>query len=133
MKQDRRRAVEQVLEYYEEPQLEWTSRLEDGKLQPAKLARGNAIMASPFDDDLLYITTQTGQLAVVSATNGTTLATIYPTVRTSPTGTGTIGRWKSTCRSGVTFGEVDVIGKFAIYAIVDEPPEETDIAFGPQR
>jgi hypothetical protein len=127
------RRAEQVLEYYEEPQLEWMSQLEDGELQNAKLAKGNGIFASPFDDDLLYVTTQTGQLAVVSATDGTTLSTLYPTVRTSPTETGTSGRWKTTCQSGVSFGEVDVIGKFALYAIVDVPPEETDLGFGPQR
>jgi hypothetical protein len=130
------RRAEQVLEYYsEEPQLEWMSLLQDGKLETAKLGRGNAIMASPFDDDLLYVTTKTGQLAVLSATNGTTLSTIYPTVRTtSPTDTGTPGGlWKTTCQSGVAFGEVDAIGKFALYAIVDEPPEETDTGFGPER
>jgi hypothetical protein len=133
MRQGRRRA-EKVLDYYEEPELEWMSRLK-GKLQTTKLGRGNAITTSPFDDDLLYVTMQTGQLAVVSATNGTTLSTFRPTVRLSSTESGSSGHWKISCQSGVVFGEVDVIGKFALYAIVDEPPEESEIntGVGPQR
>ena len=133
LRQDRRR-VDQALDYSDEPQLEWMSRLKDDESQKsAKLGIGNGIFASPFNDDLLYVTTETGQLAVISATNGTTLSTLYPTVRTSPTETGTSGRWKITCQSGVTFGEVDQVGKFALYAIVDEPPEGTDLGFGPHR
>lgn len=110
--------------YYDNPQLRWKIRLE----APATLDQGNAIVPSPYDDNLLYVTTSSGKLFVLSALDGKTLWTYSPPVKSMHTGDEV---WTTTCGSSVVFGNVDSVGKFLVYAVVDYPPGGT--VYGPQR
>ena len=61
-----------------------------------------------------YITLSDGRLAVLSASDGS-LRWEYTPPPASP-------GWTVKCNSNVYFGELSRIGKFAVYAIIDEAP-----------
>jgi hypothetical protein len=102
--------------YHDNPQLHWMQRLE----RPASLQRGNAVVASPFDETLLYVTTSTGKIFAISALNGTTMWEYTPPNKAVLLGTEE--PWETYCKSGVAFGEIDTVGKFLVYAVIDIPP-----------
>ena len=127
-RQQQRRILERTPDsafvYYDNPQLHWKIRLE----APATLDQGNAIVPSPYDDNLLYVTTSSGNLFVLSAVDGKTLWTYSPPEKSLHNGDEV---WTTTCGSSVVFGNVDSVGKFLVYAVVDYPPGGT--VYGPQR
>ena len=128
-RQRRKRRLEadtnsKALVYYDNPQLHWKIRLDPSD----SLDQGNAIVPSPNDDKLLYVTTSSGNLFVLSAVDGKTLWSYSPPVKSMHDG-GDV--WTTTCGSAVVFGDVESVGKFLVYAIVDYPPGGT--VYGPQR
>jgi hypothetical protein len=102
--------------YHDNPQLHWMQRLQ----RPASLERGNAVVASPFDETLLYVTTSAGKIFAISALNGTTMWEYTPPNKAVLLGTQE--PWETSCKSGVAFGEIDTVGKFLVYAVIDIPP-----------
>jgi hypothetical protein len=96
--------------YFEAPKLEWMVQLGD----EIRLEQGNAIVASPYDKNKLYITTHTGKLLVRSAMDGVSLLSYDPPPPTQD--------WRARCESAVTFGEADGIGQYAVYTVVYDPP-----------
>ena len=74
-------------------------------------------MESPFDDEVLYITTHTGSLMVLSAKDGKILATVNPTPRPL-TGNEHVDKFSMFSNSGIQFAETSSGGKFLVYSIV---------------
>mmetsp|Transcript_9790 Transcript_9790/g.24380 ORF Transcript_9790/g.24380 Transcript_9790/m.24380 type:complete len:819 (-) Transcript_9790:107-2563(-) len=86
------------LNYLELPTSLWTSKDDNDSF-----LKGNAIRVSPFDKDVLYATNHAGQLRVMSATNGKSIATVSPAPRTL-TEEGTTSTWSIYSTSGMSFG-----------------------------
>ena len=122
-----RQLVRQTVDYYSSPELEWMARLPDND----DLFPGNAIVPSPFNEDILYITTLPGKLLVISAKNGSVLASIQPDRRTHNGGgiAETFGMYSS---SGVAFGQLESGDHFLVYSIRDEPPPDSASTTGPK-
>ena len=108
-------------QYFDAPLEKWTT-----SLGSSRLGRGNAISASP-DGSLLYVTTQTGNLHVLSAFDGTERWSYNPTSLSSNT--------VVECQGGVAFGELDGIGVYAVFAIIDRRTDNANgnINVGAQR
>ena len=79
----------------------------------AKLARGNAVTASP-DGALVYVTMDNGSLTTLTAHDGAT--------RFSYTPESIADGWSTSCESGVYFGELRNGEQYAVWAVVDVPP-----------
>jgi outer membrane protein assembly factor BamB len=116
--QPRRTQQGYSIDYHRNPQFHWMIRLEDDE----SLLHGNAIVQSPYDDNVVYVTTHSGKLVVLSAQDGSTIATVTPKPR-SLTEDGKTDTWSANCSSGVTFGELKNGDKFVAYSINDVPPE----------
>ena len=117
-----RRAADQSLYYYDSPQLEWETTI-DGTMED-----GNAIVPSPFDEEILYVTTRHGALKILSASNGTVIDSISPPLLASKDVSGKTVTWGMHCKCAVAFGETQT-GKFLVFAVVDEPPLNTSYAY----
>lgn len=121
-----RRTLQQLtVNYYSQPELEWMVRLDEEMIQ------GNAVVQSPFDQDILYVVTHSGTLIVLAAKDGEALATVNPTPR-SLTDNGQVYNWSLYSNSGIAFGKTLSGENFLVYSIVDDPPEMTDFVFEPK-
>jgi hypothetical protein len=108
--------------HYASPQLHWMQKLPGDET----IGRGNIVVGSPTDDDTLYVTTGSGKLYVVSRSTGSVVTTIQPPIHTSRDSDGKLVGWTTHCNSGIAFGEIESIGKFLVYSVVDHPPEERE-------
>jgi hypothetical protein len=107
--------------YFEAPKLEWMVQLGD----EIRLEQGNAIVSSPYDKNKLYVTTHTGKLLIRSAVDGRSLWSFDPPPPTIIQVEGERSlqqEWTTRCESSVTFGELEGIGQFAVYAVLYDPP-----------
>ena len=109
--------------YLTEPQLSWMSSLNKDVVQ------GNAVVQSPFNDDILYVTTHSGSLMVINSRNGKTLKTVVPTARTESNGDGELVMWSMYSNSGISFGTTADGQDYLVYSIVDEPINAEDYVF----
>ena len=104
------------LHHYQVPLQKWSAQLPrvDGESDPS-LRKGNAVQVSP-DDQLVYVTTNFGNLYIFGAEEGSLVAQhkISP-LRSS---------WRVACDSGISFYNGSDV-KFGIYAIIDLPPDHT--------
>lgn len=105
------------MNYYADPQLAWKIQMDDWSLDTA-----NAVEQSPFNENILYITSKEAHLTVVSATDGKVLATRKPPT-TSFGSNGDSVNWTVSCNSGIGFGELADGTQFMAYSIVFQPPE----------
>jgi len=80
----------------------------------ATLSHGNGVLASP-DGLLVYVTMSNGALQVLSAFDGGNYSRFKP----SPIAEG----WSVTCNSGVYFGQKRNGERYAIWAVIDVPPD----------
>jgi hypothetical protein len=89
----------------------------------------NAVTQSPLDDSILYITTHSGKLYVLSTIDGNVLGIVNPPPKTL-TEDGTTKTWTKYSSSGVAFGTLSTGDPFLCFTLVDQPPE--DSLFGPK-
>jgi hypothetical protein len=101
------------------------------RLEDEELLQGNGVVQSPLDDNILYITTHSGTLLVLSTADGSTLATITPDARTHSE-EGITQTYDMYCNSGIAFGELSTGKHFLVYSIVDQPPMEDLSTTGPK-
>jgi len=117
---------EQQLHYLEQPDLLWKTRLVGMSVNAL-----NAIEQSPIDDEILYVTTYSATLVVLSATNGSILAEVTPPPVPSPPAFSSHSSTKDfsttsttttymTCRSGMAFGTMSDGSQFLVYTITDK-------------
>lgn len=106
-------------DYYDMPKLKWATTLYGtGSFGvDAQLGKGNAVVSSP-DGVLVYVTLDNGNLHTLSAHDGKPLWSYTP----QPLSTG----WSVTCSSGVYFGEMRNGDQYAVYAVIDVPPEDDE-------
>jgi hypothetical protein len=104
---------------YKNPSLHWMTRL-----QGEQLSQGNAIVQSPYNPNILYVTTHSGTLVALSLSNGSVITSVSLPSRviTEDSGTET---WTLHCNSGISFGELHGGGKFLVYSVQDTPPEDS--------
>ena len=112
------RRVSELL-HYDVPQLTWKQKLPGDE----RIGKGNVVATSPIDRNNIYVTTRSGKLFVVSSSTGKVVSTIQPPIHTVRGTDGKLEAWKTRCSSGVSFGEVEGLGKLLVYAVVDHPPE----------
>ena len=93
------------IDHFELPALRWMSLLPDEE----EFLEGNTIKVSPFDESVLYATSRTGNLLVVSAITGSTIDTVKPSPRTL-TEDGMTSTWSIYSNSGLTFGSYPIGG-----------------------
>ena len=91
------------IDHFELPALRWMSLLPDEE----EFLEGNTIKVSPFDESILYATSRTGNLLVVSAITGSTIDTVKPSPRTL-TEDGMTSTWSIYSNSGLTFGSYPI-------------------------
>jgi hypothetical protein len=105
-------------DYFEVPKLKWSVKIDGTGLlsSDATLSKGNAVLASP-DGLLVYVTMDNGSLQVLSAGNGDTHFKYKP----SPIRPG----WTVECKSGVYFGRMRNGDHYAVFAVIDVPPNIT--------
>ena len=112
------------IDYYDDPKLQWMVRLND-----ERLLQGNSIVQSPLNENVLYITTNSGKLLALSAIDGKIITAIHPEAKTNDE-SGEKQTYEIFCYSGVAFGESSAGDQFLVYAIVDKPP--ADAMGGPE-
>ena len=110
--------IQSLGEYFERPKLKWSIKLDGTGLldSDAKLSKGNAVLVSP-DGLSVYVTTDNGGLQVLSAGNGGNRFMYQP----PPLAEG----FTVKCNSGVYFGQKGNGEQYAVYAIIDVPPDTT--------
>jgi hypothetical protein len=114
------------VDYYDSPKLQWMANLFEEQLFDK-----NAVTQSPWDDGILYVTTHSGKLYVLSTIDGKVLAIIEPPPRTL-TSNGTTETWAKHSSSGVAFGTLSTGDPFLCYTLVDQPNEESLSLYGPK-
>jgi hypothetical protein len=109
-------------DYYDSPKLKWSTKLEGtGLFGPeAKITNGNAVISSP-DGSLVYVTLDNGGIHVLSAHDGAPRWSYGP----EPLASG----WTVSCNSGVYFGKMENGDQYAVYAVVDVPPDDEGLDF----
>jgi outer membrane protein assembly factor BamB len=108
--------IESLVNYYDKPELKWTTQVEGtgpNTLDP-KLSKGNGVLASP-DGLLVYVTTDNGSLQALAASNGTPKFYFVPDAIESG--------WTVSCNSGVYFGKTRDGQQYAVWAVIDIPPD----------
>jgi outer membrane protein assembly factor BamB len=93
---------------------------------------GNAVLQSPFEEGIVYVTTHSGSLIALSAKDGDILATVNPTPISRIVDDGKVQQWSLSCNSGISFSTTQSGNKFLVYSIVDEPPEFPGLDFMPK-
>jgi hypothetical protein len=91
------------IDHFELPTLRWMNLLPDDE----EFLEGNTIKVSPFDESILYATSRTGNLLVLSAITGSTIETVKPSPRTL-TEDGMTSTWSIYSNSGLTFGSYPI-------------------------
>lgn len=91
-------------QYHDTPRLLWKHQLAGVSLGPS-----NAVEQSPFDEEIIYITTQDATLVVLSTQDGSIVAEV-----SSPSRLGGI----PSCQSGVSFGQLPNGSTFLIFTIL---------------
>lgn len=110
------------IDYYDTPKFHWSVSIEGHNAY-----QDNAIVQSPFDDNILYVTTHQADFAVVSASDGYVKGVVGPTPRTFSED-GQLKQWTTTCHSGPIFGEFANGTQFMAYAVTDTPPAGSELA-----
>ena len=107
------------VQLFSSPAEKWSVTLEAGTgLYTGKVGEGNAVTISP-DGMLLYITRDNGRLDVLKPSDGTVRWSYQPV----PVGP----RFNPVhCTSGVYFGNMNGIGDFVVYTIIDEPSPSSE-------
>jgi len=93
---------------------------------------GNAVVQSPFEEGIVYVTTYRGSLIAMSTEDGDILAIVKPTPVSRTLNDDKVQRWSIFCSSGISFSTTPSGNNFLVYSIVDQPPDLAGIDFKPK-
>lgn len=115
-----------AINYFPQPELDWMVHLDE------KMDFGNAVVQSPFEENVLYVTTYSASLIALSSKDGDILATVNPTPISRSINDDKVQQWSMQCTSGISFATKASGENFLVYSIVDQPPEFAGIDFKPK-
>ena len=107
-----------TIKYHASPRLKWTTELGSQDI----LLEGNAVVQSPFDSSVLYVTTRNGKLLALDADTGHVVDRVSPVPKSLSSG-GSTRFWDMYASSGISFGRLDDGSPILVYSVNDVPPE----------